>query len=64
MRMTETQKTSPYIVGFTGTVDENLVDLLGHPLFSYDIDEYLRSPYSPDIDYNLMTANKATGEEV
>lgn len=62
--MVESQEHAPYVLGFTGTVDQNLVDLLGPPLYSYDIDEYLRSPYAPDIDYHLMTANHVTPAEV
>lgn len=64
IQMVEEQETPPYILGFTGTIDTNLVDLLGDPLFSYGLDEYLRSEYAPDIDYHLMTANTVSAEEL
>lgn len=62
--MADSQKNAPYILGLTGTVDAELIELLGEPIFSYGLDEYLRSPYAPDIDYHLMTANRVTKEEI
>jgi superfamily II DNA or RNA helicase len=64
LSLLEAQETLPYILGFTGTVDENLVDILGDPLFSYGLDDYLRSEYAPDLYYHLMTANTVSAEEV
>ena len=64
MQMVERQDVPPHILGFTGTTDEHLVDLLGEPRFSYDLDEYLSSDYAPDLDYHLMTANTVTQKEV
>jgi superfamily II DNA or RNA helicase len=54
----------PYILPITATPSNLTKDLFGEPVFKFGLSEYLASPYSPSIDYKLVTATTATPEEV
>ena len=39
----------------SGTPDRESLDIFGAPVYSYSMDEFLMSPWAPQINYHLMT---------
>ena len=45
----------PHIIPMSGTPDRESLDIFGAPVYSYSMDEFLMSPWAPQINYHLMT---------
>ncbi len=52
---------TPLVIPMTGTLDP-ISDIVNDPVVNYPLAEYIASPYSPDIEYNLVTSADFTSE--
>lgn len=54
----------PMVLPVTATPTNVTKDLFWESAFTFWLSEYLASPYSPDIDYKLITSSQATSEQI
>ncbi|MDP2103538.1 MAG: DEAD/DEAH box helicase family protein, partial [Candidatus Gracilibacteria bacterium] len=55
---------TPVLIVMTATPNNQTIDLVGESIFHFSLPEYLASPYSPPIDYNLVTNENVTEDEI
>ncbi len=55
---------SPHIIVITATPSNITTELFGEPIFQFGLAEYLASPYSPRVEYKLITSTTASPDEI
>jgi superfamily II DNA or RNA helicase len=55
---------SPHIIAITATPSNITTELFGEPIFQFGLAEYLASPYSPRVEYRLITSTTANPDEI
>ncbi|MCP4523236.1 MAG: DEAD/DEAH box helicase family protein [Candidatus Gracilibacteria bacterium] len=58
------QGKSPQILPVTATPSNLTKELFGESIFKFGLSEYLASDYSPDVEYNLITATDANPKDI
>lgn len=53
---------TPMVLAVTATPTNITKELFGEPIFTFGLAEYIASPYSPAIDYHLVSATNAPKE--
>jgi hypothetical protein len=54
----------PHIIAITATPSNITTELFGDPIFQFGLAAYLASPYSPRVEYKLITSTTASPEEI
>ena len=54
----------PHIIVITATPSNITTELFGDPIFQFGLAEYLASPYSPRVEYKLITSTTASPDEI